>query len=70
MDDNLDVTSASKGESSTASSKSSPMFLKPEAAGLSLWTKLFWVSVVIAGCVVFLKTRRDGSAALGKQVYA
>jgi len=70
--DNLDVTSTSSGSSSSSNSKAgnAPIYAKPETSGLSLMAKLFYGSVILAVCVVFVKTRRDRNVRFRDKNYA
>lgn len=59
--DNLDVTSTSNTKESTSSNGkvgSIPVFEKPTSSGLSFTAKLFYASIVLAVCVLFVKTRK------------
>jgi hypothetical protein len=61
--DTLDATSQSNSESSSPSSDSEvPTFKQPSSEGLSLITKLFLATVLVGGCVAFVKSRRDHQA--------
>jgi len=71
--DNLDVTSTSSGGSSASTNSiagNAPIYAKPASSGLSLMTKLFYASVILAVCVVFVKTRRDRNVGFREKNYA
>jgi len=58
--DDLDVTKPNNSNGKAASSV-------PESSsstGLSMMSKLFFASLVVAGCVAFVKTRRSPSSML------
>jgi len=56
--DNLDVTSSSSEQNTKI-----PKFTKPEEAGLSMTAKLFYLMSIVAVCVLFVKTRKNGGNA-------
>jgi hypothetical protein len=58
--DNLDVTTTSSSSSSFQQDAKSPKFAKPEDAGLGMMAKFFYLTLVVAVCVVFVKTRKNG----------
>jgi hypothetical protein len=80
--DNLDVTGGSDAKP-IKSSSSSPTknqadskaqkpitTLKNESSGLGWLAKLFYISLIVAGCVIFVRSRRDRSASWREKTLA
>jgi len=58
--DELDITSS---QQTLRTERASPSLTKSEDAGLSMMAKLMYVSMIVAVCVMFVKTRKDGGGA-------
>lgn len=58
--DELDITSS---QQTLRTERSNPTLTKPEDAGLSVMAKLVYMSLIVAVCVIFVKTRKDGAGA-------